>query len=89
MLRTLMLPIPLALLLTTAPAPSGERTVPDGKVAASVEDRLAAWWLKPNERHFDLIGWAADVRSARKLAEESDRPVFLFTMDGRVNTGRC
>ena len=89
MFRSAMLPISAALLLTAAPAPAGPPAVADGNVAAVVDERLAAWWLKPDEGRFDLIGWAADVRTARKLAAESDRPLFLFTMDGRVNTGRC
>jgi len=61
----------------------------DEKVRAIVDERATDWWLKPDEKRFDQIGWAADIRTARKLAAEHDRPVFLFTMDGRVNTGRC
>jgi hypothetical protein len=64
-------------------------TIPDAKLAETVDARLADWWLKPDERRFDQIGWAADVRSALRLATEHNRPLFLFTMDGRVNTGRC
>lgn len=56
---------------------------------ARVDERAAAWWPTPEEKKFDRIGWAADIRTARKLAAEQQRPVFLFTMDGRVNTGRC
>lgn len=59
------------------------------KFAASVERRVNDWWLKPDEQRFDSIGWAADLLTARKLAREHNRPVFLFTMDGRVNLGRC
>jgi hypothetical protein len=58
-------------------------------VCAAVDERVKEWWLKPEEKRFDQIGWAADLRTARKLAAEHDRPLFLFTMDGRVNTGRC
>jgi hypothetical protein len=79
----------IAALLLVPHARCGEPAVPDAKVVPLVDARLAEWWLKPDERRFDLIGWAADVRAARKLAAESGRPVFLFTMDGRVNTGRC
>ena len=56
---------------------------------ATVDQRFADYWLKAEERAFDRIGWAADLLTARKLAAEHNRPVFLFTMDGRVNTGRC
>jgi hypothetical protein len=63
--------------------------VADDKVRSTVDERIAEWWPTPAEKRFDAIGWAADLRTARKLAAEHDRPVFLFTMDGRVNLGRC
>jgi hypothetical protein len=61
----------------------------EDRVQAGVDKRVTQWWPKPEEKRFDQIGWAADIRSARKLAAEHNRPVFLFTMDGRVNLGRC
>ncbi|MBO0698195.1 MAG: hypothetical protein J2P46_07365 [Zavarzinella sp.] len=63
--------------------------VADDQVRSKVDARVSEWWLTADEKRFDQIGWAADIRTARKLAAEHDRPVFLFTMDGRVNTGRC
>ncbi|MEX0711143.1 MAG: hypothetical protein WD278_02260 [Pirellulales bacterium] len=68
---------------------AADRAVPDHKVVELVDERLADWWFKPDEKRFDLIAWAADIRTAKKLAAEHQRPLFLFTMDGRVNTGRC
>ena len=41
------------------------------------------------EKRFDEIGWAHDIREAKRLAKEHQRPVFLFTHDGRMNIGRC
>ncbi len=41
------------------------------------------------EKKFDKIGWLTDIRAARKLASETNRPLFLFTHDGRISTGRC
>jgi len=61
----------------------------DHRVPAEVDKRVRDWWPRPQEKRFDQIGWAADIRTARKLAAEHNRPVFLFTMDGRVNLGRC
>ena len=63
--------------------------VADEQVRSAVDDRVAEWWPTAAEKRFDAIGWAADLRTARKLAADHDRPVFLFTMDGRVNLGRC
>jgi hypothetical protein len=71
------------LLMLAGPLPA------DHRVQARVDERVAEWWPKPDEKRFDQIGWAADIRTARKLAAAHDRPVFLFTMDGRVNLGRC
>ena len=61
----------------------------DDKVRSVVDERVTEWWPKPEEKRFDQIGWAADISTARKLSEEHNRPLFLFTMDGRVNLGRC
>lgn len=41
------------------------------------------------DRKFDAIGWSRTVLDAQKLAKEHNRPVFLFTHDGRMNLGRC
>jgi hypothetical protein len=61
----------------------------DDRVRAVVESRVADWWPTADEKRFDRIGWVPDLRTARRLAAEHNRPVFLFTMDGRVNLGRC
>jgi hypothetical protein len=79
----------LAAGLFLAPGLSTAGSIPDDKVRSTVDERLAEWWPTPAEKRFDAIGWATDLRTARKLAAEHDRPVFLFTMDGRVNLGRC
>jgi hypothetical protein len=65
--------------------------------AESPQDELAARVKKvaedvaptAEEKAFDRIGWAKDLREAERLSRESKRPVFLFTHDGRINTGRC
>lgn len=44
---------------------------------------------KPEEKRFDEIGWARDIRDAERIAAQNQRPVFLFTHDGRMNLGRC
>ena len=64
-------------------------TLSTAGLSAVVDARLAAVWPTPAEKAFDRIGWAADLGTARRLAAAHARPVFLFTMDGRVNTGRC
>jgi hypothetical protein len=78
MIRTL---IPIAALATFA-AP----TVPDTKW---VDKRIADWQPTARERRWEQIGWAKDILSAEKLGKTHNRPVFLFTHDGRLNVGRC
>lgn len=56
---------------------------------AWVENRVKELEPTLRERRLDEIGWASDIRQAKQLAVENSRPVFLFTHDGHINTGRC
>lgn len=56
---------------------------------AWIEQRVQQLQPQAKEKRFDEIGWARDIRTAIKLAGEHQRPVFLFTHDGRMNIGRC
>jgi hypothetical protein len=56
---------------------------------AWVEQRIRELQPRPEEKRFDRIGWLTDIRAAEKLGREHGRPVFLFTHDGRMATGRC
>jgi hypothetical protein len=78
-----MLPLIVAVAAAAFAQPSDEG------LKSFVDDRVGEWWVKPKEKRFDEIGWAPNLMTARRLANEHDRPVFLFTMDGRVNLGRC
>jgi hypothetical protein len=60
-----------------------------GDVSAWVDQKVAECAPKPEERRFDQTGWLTDIRSALALAKQSNRPVFLFTHDGRMGLGRC
>jgi hypothetical protein len=35
------------------------------------------------------IPWTASLLAARRASEREKRPVFLFTYDGNIETGRC
>ena len=74
-----------ATLITAAVAsePKGAQLV------SSVLKRLHQFEPTREERRFDLIGWAKDVRDAERLAREHSRPLFVFTHDGNIATGRC
>ena len=56
---------------------------------ARIDKRLERMRPTKDERKFDLIAWAPSLREAVAAAQESNRPVFLFTHDGHINTGRC
>jgi len=73
----------------------GAVAVGDGRSVATaladkVEQRIRDWQPSREERRFDEIGWAQDIRDALRLAKEHGRPVFLFTYDGaNLATYRC
>jgi len=35
------------------------------------------------------IPWVASLLEARRLSEQEKKPVFLFSHDGNLETGRC
>jgi hypothetical protein len=57
--------------------------------AAWVTERVKQWQPTAKERSWENIGWAKDIRDALRLGKANNRPVFLFTHDGRLNVGRC
>lgn len=75
-----------ALFLTPAPAKS---EADEEKFIAWVQKRVQEAQPTRTERKFDQVGWAKDILDAERLAKIHNRPVFLFTHDGRVNWGRC
>lgn len=38
---------------------------------------------------FQTLGWASSIRQSLDLAKKHDRLVFLFTLDGDLDSGRC
>jgi hypothetical protein len=60
-----------------------------GDVTTWVDAKVAQCAPRPEERRFDQTGWLTDIRSALALAKQHNRPVFLFTHDGRMGLGRC
>jgi hypothetical protein len=64
-------------------------TISDAKVVRWVEKTVVARQPTPEDKRFDEIGWVTDIRTAIELGKEHHRPIFLLTVDGRINTGRC
>ena len=76
-----------ALLVTTA-RPDEEKGS-DDSLASFVDKRVKEWQPTAEERRFDEIGWCHNILDAERLAREHNRPIFLFTHDGKMNVGRC
>jgi hypothetical protein len=82
---------PAALAVLTVLTAAGAAPVgpPAGDPSGWVDRKVADCSPKPEERRFDRTGWLTDIRSALELANRHNRPVFLFTHDGRMGLGRC
>ena len=85
-MKSLVLLSAVALSLVHVDAASPSTSTRDD---AWIDQRVQQLQPQAKEKRFDEIGWARDIRAAIKLAGEHQRPVFLFTHDGRMNIGRC
>lgn len=79
----------LHLALLGALAPPALRGSEPADFAARIDARIDACQPRPEEKRFDEIAWVDGILPARELARMHGRPVFLFTHDGRMGTGRC
>lgn len=71
-------------------APTATANAPaTGDVAQWVSEKVQSVQPTAAERRFDEIGWLTDLRQAIALGKQHNRPVFLFTHDGRMARGRC
>lgn len=61
----------------------------DDSLVSSVEKKVHDLQPTRQERRFDEVGWAPGILAAEARAKELGRPVFLFTYDGKIETGRC
>jgi hypothetical protein len=76
-------------LSAVAATTSAKDTIADSKLVRWVEKTVVDRQPPAADKRFDEIGWVTDIRTAIKLGKEHNRPIFLMTVDGRVNTGRC
>jgi hypothetical protein len=63
---------------------------------AAAAERDEAWIKRRVEEIKDSdtnawrkIPWTASLQAARRASEREKQPVFLFTHDGNIETGRC
>jgi hypothetical protein len=62
----------------------------------SAQERDEAWVLARVQKikasdttGWSRIPWTASLMAARQASVKEDKPVFLFTHDGNIETGRC
>jgi hypothetical protein len=79
----------LGLVALAPQAPAEDKRPLDRDVVDWVQKRVQDWQPTAEDRRFDEIGWAKDIREAERLAKDNNRPVFLFTHDGHMAVGRC
>ena len=63
--------------------------IADKDVQSFVDQRVKEWQPTADEKHFDEIGWCSSLLQAEELAKKHNRPIFLFTHDGKMQVGRC
>lgn len=79
-----------ALILSVGAATAKEPSpVPDGKLVSFADSKVKKVQPTRSERRIDEIGWAPSLTAAKLFAATEKRPVFLFTHDGKMETGRC
>jgi hypothetical protein len=61
-------------------APNAEPDIISRRIA-QLKSPAAQAWTK--------ISWAASLLDARRSGREERRPVFLFSYEGNLDTGRC
>ena len=65
---------------STADTP--RRTMDDTTLNSNLDELLAYLRPKPEEMRWRTVPWQTDLRDARRLAEESNKPIFLWAMNG-------
>jgi hypothetical protein len=79
----------LSLLSAALLAGAAETWIKDDKLVSKVEDQVRKIQPTRAEKRFDEIGWASSILAAEQVAAKLNRPVFLFTYNGKIDTGRC
>ena len=70
-------------------AGAAEFWLKDDKLVIATEEQVRKVQPTRAEKRFDEIGWASSILAAEQAAAKLKRPVFLFTYNGKIDTGRC
>jgi len=63
-----------------------------GQIAKMTPEEIAnrIKQLKPaQEMNWTRIPWTGSLLAARQASQQEKCPVFLFSLDGNISTGRC
>jgi len=66
-----------------------ETFLKDDKLVTSVEEKVRKVQPTRAEKRFDEIGWAPSIVAGEAIAAKVNRPLFLLTYNGKIDTGRC
>ena len=78
-----------AVLAIAAAASAADTWLKDDKLVDSVQKKVREIQPSREEKRFDEVGWARSIVEARALSQKLNRPMFLFTYNGNIDTGRC
>jgi hypothetical protein len=79
----------LSLLAAGLLAGAAETWIKDDPLVADVEAKVRKVQPTRAEKRYDEIGWANSILHAEEVAARANRPIFLFTYNGNLDTGRC
>jgi hypothetical protein len=79
----------LSLLAATFLAGAAEVWIKDDALVTGVQEKVRKIQPTRAERRFDEVGWANSILHAEEVAARVNRPIFLFTYNGYIDTGRC
>jgi hypothetical protein len=79
----------MAVIASALAAGAAETWIKDDSLVNDVQERVRKLQPTRSERRFDEIGWASSILQAEEVAARVNRPIFLFTYNGNIDTGRC
>ncbi|MEO8595793.1 MAG: hypothetical protein ABI759_20905 [Candidatus Solibacter sp.] len=78
-----------ACLVLAAGAIAAENWLKDDRLVEAIQKKVREIQPTREEKRFDEIGWASSIVEARAISQKTNRPLFLFTYNGNIDTGRC
>jgi len=79
----------LSIITATLAFGAAEIWIKDDALVSEVQEKVRKIQPTRTEKRFDEIGWANSILHAEQVAASVHRPIFLFTYNGNIDTGRC